>query len=90
MKRGHIPIRQCVGCRKKQPKNAMIRLTTDGENIIVSNEKTQGKGRGCYMCPLEKCVETAIKKRNIQRALRVPNAVSPTKEELLRRLEIKG
>jgi predicted RNA-binding protein YlxR (DUF448 family) len=90
MKRGHIPIRQCVGCKVKRPKSEMIRLTTDGENIIIAHQKTQGKGRGCYMCPLEKCVETAVKKKNIQRALRMPNAVIPTKEELLRRLEIKG
>jgi hypothetical protein len=42
------------------------------------------------MCPLEKCVEAALRKGNIQRALRVQNAVNPTKEELLKRLEKKG
>jgi predicted RNA-binding protein YlxR (DUF448 family) len=68
----------------------MIRLSTDGKTIIVSDGKIQGEGRGCYMCPLEKCVDAALKKGNIQRALRVRDAASPTKAELLRRLEKKG
>ena len=90
MNRGHIPIRQCIGCRIRRPKGEMIRLSTDGIAITVSDGKTQGEGRGCYMCPLEKCVEAALRKGNIQRALRVQNAVNPTKEELLKRLEKKG
>ena len=68
----------------------MIRLTTDGKTVIVSNGKTQGVGRGCYMCPIEKCVEAALKKGNIQRALRVQVAAIPTKVELLKRLKKKG
>ena len=90
MNRGHVPIRQCIGCRIRRPKNEMIRLKADGKAIIVSYGKTQGEGRGCYLCPLEKCVEAALKKGNIQRALHVPDAASPTKAELLRRLEKKG
>jgi predicted RNA-binding protein YlxR (DUF448 family) len=68
----------------------MIRFSTDGKTITVSDGTTQGEGRGCYMCPLEKCVDAALRKGNIQRALRVQDAASPTKEELLKRLEKKG
>jgi predicted RNA-binding protein YlxR (DUF448 family) len=86
MMKGHVPIRQCIACKIRRPKNEMIRLSSDGKNITISKGKSIGEGRGCYVCPVEKCVEAALQKGRILRALRLENAVVPTKEELLSRL----
>ncbi len=48
-KRGHIPIRMCVGCRSRKRKEEMIRFTPGNE-------------RGAYLCPDLKCLKRAEKK----------------------------
>jgi len=51
-RRGHIPIRMCIGCRKRRRKEEMIRFTrgVDG-NIIQSKDR----GRGFYICQDPTC-----------------------------------
>jgi predicted RNA-binding protein YlxR (DUF448 family) len=47
-------------------------------------------GRGCYVCPTVECIEVALKQKGLARALKKNAVVTPSKDELLRRLEIKG
>jgi predicted RNA-binding protein YlxR (DUF448 family) len=90
MRRGHVPIRHCIGCRTCRPKEEMIRLKTDGEKVFVSDRKDRTPGRGCYVCRRKECIETALKKGRLERAFRINKMVYPTTEELLTRLEKKG
>lgn len=61
-----------------------------GDAIVVARRKDRLPGRGCHLCPEARCVEAAIKKGRIARALRKEHVEIPSKEELLRRLEQKG
>ncbi len=88
MKKGHIPIRQCIGCRRRRPASELIRFKACGEQVVVSPRKDKTSGRGCYICPQEECLEMALKKGCLARALR-RNVVAPAKHELLKGLEQK-
>lgn len=90
MKKGHIPVRQCVACRAKRPAREMIRFKAQGNAVVVVLKKDNVPGRGCYLCPQEQCIAAALKKRSIQRALGRSSLVPPPMEECLRWLEQKG
>jgi uncharacterized protein len=90
MKRGHIPVRQCIGCRVRRPAHEMIRLKASEGTVIVSSPQDRTPGRGCYTCPDEKCVELALKRGSLARALRGKILVPPSKEALLKGHEKKG
>jgi predicted RNA-binding protein YlxR (DUF448 family) len=59
---GHIPIRTCVGCRKKRKKEEMIWLAQHPEGAVVVNPKKPHRGRGFYLCPDRECLKKAKKK----------------------------
>jgi uncharacterized protein len=90
MRRGHIPIRQCVGCQVRRPASEMIRLKVREGSVVVSPPRDKTPGRGCYTCPDEKCVELALKKGRFVRALRGKIVVPPSKEAVLEEHEKKG
>ena len=65
----HIPIRECVLCRKKCEKEKLIRIVKGADGISL--DKTQkANGRGAYIC--EACLKDAnlLKKRVLDRAFR--------------------
>jgi predicted RNA-binding protein YlxR (DUF448 family) len=68
----------------------MIRLKAKDDRIIVSSRNDKTPGRGCYACPDEKCVELALKRGSLARALRRKIVVPPSKEALLKGHEKKG
>ena len=59
-----------------------------GDTVVVSPRKDQTPGRGCYICPQEECLEAALKKGCLARALK-RNVVVPPKQGLLKGLEQK-
>jgi hypothetical protein len=61
-KRGHVPIRMCIGCRKKREKGEMIRLTQSSEGRVGVDERKHLQGRGLYLCPDLGCLSMAKKK----------------------------
>ncbi len=62
-KRGHIPIRMCMGCRKRREKKELIRLTKNAEGAFAPGEKKNSPGRGFYLCPDPECFTRAQKKQ---------------------------
>lgn len=87
MKKGHVPVRTCVACRRKRPAWEMIHLKARGDTAVILPARADLPGRGCYLCPREECISAALKKCSIQRALRKSSLVPPTKEEFFRWLE---
>jgi predicted RNA-binding protein YlxR (DUF448 family) len=90
MKRGHIPVRQCIACRARRPKRELIRLEAHRGTVVTTGPGEAGRSRGCYLCPTERCIETALTKGRVSRALRGNFKELPSKAEIMRRLEIKG
>lgn len=66
--------RLCVACRTLKPRPDLIRLVRLPGGEVVLDNKNQKHGRGAYVCLNRACVEQAIKKGGLARALktRVP------------------
>jgi len=67
-----IPQRQCMGCRERKEKRAMIRVVrcTDGQVRLDFSGKLNG--RGAYVCPEMPCLQKARKSKALERALETP------------------
>ena len=77
-----IPQRQCMGCRERKEKRAMIRVVrcTDGSvNLDFSGKMN---GRGAYVCPSPDCLKKALRSKALDRSLEVT-----IPEEVIVRLE---
>jgi len=71
-KKGHIPERTCVACRRKFPKSELIRFTKE-ENEVVIDHRGSAPGRGAYLC--KDCFPQLEKPKvqaKLKRALRIP------------------
>lgn len=69
MRRKHVPMRTCVGCRTSAPKRELIRVVRSPEGEVGLDLTGKRPGRGVYIHPQEECLQKAIKTRQIQRAL---------------------
>lgn len=65
-----IPLRQCVGCGEMKNKKEMIRVIKTAENEIVMDKTGKKNGRGAYLCNSKDCLETALKKKGLERSLK--------------------
>ncbi len=90
MIKGHVAIRQCVCCRTRRPQKELIRIRENGSKVFLENTGANYTGRSVYSCPKEECLEMALKKNRLERALRKPVSVIPSKDEILKGLENKG
>lgn len=64
-----IPLRQCVGCRERKEKRALIRVVKSPEGEISLDFKGKKSGRGAYLCPAPECLKRARKAKALERAL---------------------
>ena len=63
--------RKCVGCGEYKPRENLIRILKSkdgGELVINPNSKTFG--RSAYLCYNQKCIENALKKLKLNKALK--------------------
>ncbi|WP_242346153.1 YlxR family protein [Anaeromyxobacter terrae] len=66
------PVRTCVGCGERAAQRQLVRLTTDGERVIFDRQRSGG--RGAWLHPSAGCLEKALRRRALPRALRRPEA----------------
>ena len=69
MRKKHIPMRTCVGCRQSKPKRDLIRVVRDPEGKVELDLTGKRSGRGVYICAEEECLEKAVKGRQLERSL---------------------
>ncbi len=67
-------LRRCVTCRQLLDRQQLWRVIRDHQEGVVLDE---GMGRSAYLCPDEACLEEALRRKRLQKALRcqVPNSV---------------
>ena len=67
-------LRRCVTCRQLLDRQQLWRVIRDHQEGVVLDE---GMGRAAYLCPSEACLEEALRRKRLQKALRcqVPNSV---------------
>jgi len=67
----HIPQRICVACRRSDAKRGLIRIVRDPEGRVAVDPTGRSNGRGAYLCHDPACWQSAIKRRALERALRL-------------------
>jgi len=66
----HVPERTCVGCRGRAPKAELLRLRRDPDGSVRVDPLGAGLGRGAYVHRDRACVDEAIHRGAVARALR--------------------
>ena len=70
--RRHVPLRRCVACRTARAKGELTRLVRAPDGRIEVDASGKAPGRGAYVCRRRECVETAMRKQAVSRALGQP------------------
>lgn len=63
------PRRTCVGCRAVRPQAALVRIAAGPVGLAVAPRRWGG--RSAYVCPSPACLERALARQALARALRV-------------------
>ena len=66
-----VPMRTCVGCRKKGARGDLLRVALLEDNL-VPDLAARLPGRGAWMHLDQECLALAVRRRALPRALRVP------------------
>ena len=67
-----IPQRQCMGCRERKDKKAMLRVVRGTDGVVSLDFSGKLNGRGAYVCPDPECLKKAQKSKALDRCLEVP------------------
>jgi len=67
----------CVGCRSREPQNLLIRIVLADNHAVIDLTGTL-PGRGAWMHRDAQCFSTAVQRKAIARALRVPVSLDVT------------
>ena len=66
-----IPMRQCVGCGEMKEKKELVRVIKTPEGEVVFDVTGRKNGRGAYVCLNTECLNTAIKRKGLERSLKI-------------------
>ena len=64
-------LRKCIACGQLKPRSELIRITKEhasGDIIVQPNSKVFG--RSAYLCYNQECINEALKKKKLNKALR--------------------
>ncbi|MGH2749569.1 MAG: YlxR family protein [Actinomycetota bacterium] len=65
------PVRTCVGCRTRRPKDALLRVAVaPNGDVAIEARRARGTGRGAYICKNPSCAERAVASGALSRALK--------------------
>ena len=62
----------CVACRTSRPKRELQRIVRTPQRDVVIDPTGRLAGRGAYVCLGTDCLDIAIKKGALERALETP------------------
>lgn len=83
------PERRCIACGRRGPQESFLRFRAQevaGSVRVRMDEPGNPRlGRGAYVCPRRACMDRALRRRALQKALRVSAIVNA--DELLEALE---
>ncbi len=74
-------MRSCIGCRKRAPRDSLIRLVCDPEGAVVVDRHLKAPGRGAHLCYDVGCIHLAAQRRAFGRAFK--RSVAPVDPERL-------
>ena len=63
--------RRCVGCWQVKDRTDLIKITADKDSeSLAINPNNTTFGRSAYLCYNQKCIELALKKSKLNKALK--------------------
>lgn len=65
-----VPQRTCVGCRETLAKRELVRVVRTTEGQIAVDPTGRRNGRGAYVHQTRECWAAALRKGNLERALK--------------------
>ncbi len=63
-------LRKCVGCGEMKDRKDLVRIVRSTDGSISLDMTQKMNGRGAYICRSLTCLETAVKKRGLERTLK--------------------
>ena len=78
------PVRTCVGCRQRAAKAELLRIVVDDsgrDREAVPDPRRRTPGRGAHLHPTPDCLDLALRRRALPRALRVPPGLGTSQVE---------
>jgi uncharacterized protein len=88
LQRREAPARTCVACRESHDKRELLRVVRAPDGTVAFDPTRKANGRGAYVCRDATCIETAIAKGGLARALGTSMPVDVADE--LRRIVSRG
>src|SRR5215216_4980453 len=70
------PRRTCVVCRATAAKRTLHRIVRSPAGTVSYDPTGKAAGRGAYLCGQPSCLDLAVRRRSIQRALKVTDTVA--------------
>ena len=70
------PQRTCVVCRATTAKRTLHRIVRSPAGTVSYDPTGKAAGRGAYLCGQPNCLDLAVRRRSIQRALKVTDTVA--------------
>ena len=70
------PRRTCVVCRTTTAKRTLHRIVRSPAGTVSYDPTGKAPGRGAYLCGRPDCLDMAVRRRSIQRALTVTDTVA--------------
>lgn len=73
----HVPMRTCLGCRRRDRRSSLLRLVLDrpspdatASGLVRPDPGAVLPGRGAWVHPTLECLDHAVRRRALGRALR--------------------
>ena len=70
------PRRTCVVCRSTTAKRTLHRIVRSPAGTVAYDPTGKAAGRGAYLCGQPACLDQAVRRRSIQRALKVTDTAA--------------
>lgn len=87
---GHIPMRRCLGCRRRRRKDELVRLThVDGKGVVVDVEQKMS-GRGAYLCNDDRCFRKGLDAKVMSRVFRKRVAIDESARKCIESISHGG
>ena len=69
-------LRKCISCGALKPREDMIKITKEhSTDEVVVNPNSKTFGRSAYLCYNQDCIEQALKKKKINKMLRINTSI---------------
>ena len=66
-----IEMRRCVSCREVRHKSEFLRVVKNPAGEVALDFSGKAAGRGAYICKSEKCAADTLKRRRLDKPLKI-------------------